>query len=115
MTGMVQAALYVIRDGTWTLSALCSCVLLVVSGVCLLTGLLTPLMSVVMGIATAGNAMSWLSPPPGNLLDGMLVSLEMIVMVAAIGLLGPGAFSLDARLFGRREIVIPPWPRTPKS
>jgi len=26
---------------------------------------------------------------------------------AALVLLGPGAFSLDARLFGRREIIIP--------
>jgi hypothetical protein len=27
---------------------------------------------------------------------------------AAVVLLGPGAFSVDARLFGRREIVIAP-------
>lgn len=31
----------------------------------------------------------------------------VIILAAAIALLGPGAFSLDARLFGRREIVIP--------
>jgi len=30
-----------------------------------------------------------------------------VILAAAIALLGPGAFSLDARLFGRREIVIP--------
>jgi hypothetical protein len=28
-------------------------------------------------------------------------------MSLALVLLGPGAFSLDARLFGRREIIIP--------
>jgi len=32
----------------------------------------------------------------------------MIVTAVAIALLGPGAFSLDGRLFGRREIVIRP-------
>ena len=30
-----------------------------------------------------------------------------IAATIAIGLLGPGAFSIDARLFGRREIFIP--------
>jgi len=30
-----------------------------------------------------------------------------IILSAAVVLLGPGAFSLDARLFGRREIFIP--------
>jgi hypothetical protein len=29
------------------------------------------------------------------------------MLVTIIGL-GPGAFSLDARMFGRREIIIPP-------
>jgi len=102
------------QDGTWTLNALFSCTLLVVSGLCLLIGLLTPLMSVLVGVASAGNAISWLSPPAGNLFEGKLAALEMIVMAAAIGLLGPGAFSLDARLFGRREIVIPHSVPTPK-
>jgi uncharacterized membrane protein YphA (DoxX/SURF4 family) len=31
----------------------------------------------------------------------------------ALLLLGPGALSLDARLFGRREIIIPDNPRSP--
>ena len=48
------------------------------------------------------------------LFDGQLVSLEMIVMAVSIAMLGPGAFALDARLFGRREIVIPPVPRDPE-
>jgi hypothetical protein len=36
-------------------------------------------------------------------------------MAVAVALMGPGAFSLDARLFGRREIVIPPLHRGPES
>jgi hypothetical protein len=35
-------------------------------------------------------------------------------MSAALVLLGPGAFSLDARLFGRREIIIPEGGRSPR-
>jgi hypothetical protein len=29
-------------------------------------------------------------------------------MLVELILLGPGAFSVDARLFGRRKIIIPP-------
>jgi hypothetical protein len=29
----------------------------------------------------------------------------LVLMTAALGILGPGAFSLDARLFGRRVLV----------
>ena len=40
-------------------------------------------------------------PLPAQSLAGV------IILAAAIALLGPGAFSVDARLFGRREILIP--------
>jgi uncharacterized membrane protein YphA (DoxX/SURF4 family) len=36
-----------------------------------------------------------------------LAAFNMAAISAALILLGPGAFSLDARLFGRREIIIP--------
>jgi hypothetical protein len=29
-----------------------------------------------------------------------------IVATAALGLLGPGAYSLDARMFGRRRVIL---------
>ena len=45
-------------------------------------------------------------------LGGLLASGPPMVFMAAIAvsvvLLGPGAFSVDARLFGLREIIIPP-------
>jgi uncharacterized membrane protein YphA (DoxX/SURF4 family) len=36
-----------------------------------------------------------------------LAAFNLAAISAALALLGPGAFSLDARLFGRREIIIP--------
>jgi hypothetical protein len=36
-----------------------------------------------------------------------LLDVSPLVMVIAITLLGPGAFSLDAYFFGRRKIVVP--------
>lgn len=35
------------------------------------------------------------------------VAVLTIVNAIALGLLGPGAYSLDARLFGRRVLVVP--------
>jgi hypothetical protein len=42
-----------------------------------------------------------------------LPAVCVMAVSTAIALLGPGAFSLDARLFGQREIIIPD--RAPKS
>jgi hypothetical protein len=53
--------------------------------------------------------------PTPNILESKLVLANLIAMAAAILFLGPGAFSLDARLFGRREIFIPNPQHSPKS
>jgi uncharacterized membrane protein YphA (DoxX/SURF4 family) len=115
VASVVQGAFYLSHGGSWTLRALFSCLLLAVSGACLLIGFLTPCVSVLIGIAIVGTAISLLAPPAGNLFDGKLASFEMIVIAAAMALLGPGAFSVDAYLFGRREIVIPASSRRLKS
>jgi len=43
-----------------------------------------------------------------------LAAFNLAAISAALVLLGPGAFSLDARLFGRREIIIPEGGRLPR-
>ena len=37
-----------------------------------------------------------------------LIALIIVIVAIGIALLGPGAYSVDSYLFGRREIVIPP-------
>jgi len=63
------------------------------------------------GACILGIAFAWLPGPP-IASTGMLTFL-IVVSAIAIALLGPGAFSLDGALFGRREIVIPPRPPEP--
>jgi len=77
----------------------------VVTAACLLTGFLTPVGAVVVTLGATLVSIANLSPD----------FIEIIVLSVAIALLGPGAFSLDARLFGRREILLPNTPRSSKS
>ena len=64
-------------------------------------GFLTPLLSGVVCIAAMVNVAA--SSP-----HFQLVSLGCTLNAAALALLGPGAYSLDARLFGRRVIAVNP-------
>jgi uncharacterized membrane protein YphA (DoxX/SURF4 family) len=80
---------------------------LAASGVSVLVGFLTPVAAVMAGSCAAGIGLTVFPAPTSNLfVDGFTVALVVIVSLA-IALLGPGAFSLDSHLFGRREIVIP--------
>lgn len=76
-------------------------------GASFLIGLLTPQFAVLFCLGAGFSAISAASPIGQILLGYRLAALYAIVMAIAVVLLGPGAFSLDARLFGRREIIIP--------
>ncbi len=87
---------------SWVVTAL---VLIIAS--CLLVGFMTPIAAMVTGLGAIALAASHVFQTNQTLLD-------VIVLTIAIGLLGPGAFSIDARMFGRREILIPNTPRYSK-
>jgi uncharacterized membrane protein YphA (DoxX/SURF4 family) len=88
---------------------------LTICGAALAIGFLTPYAGLLVGACFLGIAFSWLSAPSWGLHDARLAAFGMIITAVAIALLGPGAFSLDGRLFGRREILIPPAARPPES
>jgi uncharacterized membrane protein YphA (DoxX/SURF4 family) len=83
-------------------------------GAVLLIGFLTPIagsLAALMNVAIAIHLLLAL----GTITDaGTLDAIYLIAMSLALVLLGPGAFSLDARLFGRREIIIPESRRSPR-
>jgi hypothetical protein len=103
-TGRVGAALLLLRlaasvflvmhsrssfEGIWT--SISIGFVAVTSAVLLAAGFLTPIAGV-LGAAVA--------------LLGVGPMCSEVAIAAALVLLGPGAYSVDARLFGRREIVI---------
>jgi len=84
------------------------------SGFFLLVGYGTPFAGTLAGLIGVGHALSWFRAPSPNLFDSRLATVLMAAIAAAIVCLGAGAFSIDARLFGPREIIIPSDPRLPK-
>ena len=93
--------------GTWA-----TCLLAIVSGGLLTVGLLTPFVAAFISLGTVAVTFSLFPVTAPNLFDAKLSAVFAIAMSAAVVLLGPGAFSVDARLFGRREIIIPPASRS---
>jgi uncharacterized membrane protein YphA (DoxX/SURF4 family) len=77
-----------------------------VTGLALIVGLMTPIASVLL--SASGLLLTVGSSVPGHLLlfESGMARLEFTVMSAALIFLGPGALSLDARLYGRREIEV---------
>lgn len=82
--------------------------LLLLSGVSLIVGFFTPLASLLVGLSVLCITFAWIPGPALGSFGATLVALLMVITAIGIALLGPGAFSVDGHLFGRREIVIPP-------
>lgn len=103
---VVQGVCY-LRETDLTLVSATVGLVSLASGALLLVGLVTPIAGAVVGVEGIGVLSSVLpscTPPP--ILSGISLVFAAAILMAII-ILGPGAFSLDARLFGRREIIIP--------
>lgn len=114
VTTLVQGGAYLTDRGHGATLAWALGLLAMLTGLALVVGFLTPLAGSLAALVTLSIAFSWLPPPAVNLLDAPLPAVFVVIMAAAVVFLGPGAFSLDARLFGRRKILIPNVPRPPK-
>ena len=114
VTTILQGVLYLTSASHLTLQLAGFGSLALATGIMLLIGVLTPAVGIVITLEIASTALSWLPSSAQNLLDGTLQIVFSAIVTLSIVLLGPGAYSIDARLFGRREIIIPPASRLPK-
>ncbi len=113
-TVIIQGLAYLLERQNLRFGAWAVCLLALGSGGALLMGLLTPVASTIAFLGGIGFAFSWLPAPSWNFFWGNPLSIDAIIMALAAVFLGPGAFSLDARLFGRRKVIIPRTSPPPK-
>jgi putative oxidoreductase len=91
-----------------TIGAMVLSLVVALVGLAIVLGFMTPMAgtmaAVVHLLSLFSGRLTFCSPLSGRPLTE---NIELAVLSIALVLLGPGAFSLDARLFGRREIIIP--------
>lgn len=114
VTAGIQGAVYLSGHGDAALWLTLAGLVCVAAGLTLSIGLMTPVSGALVAAEAVSVSMAWLPPPDRNLFNAPLPTVLIVIVVIAVIFLGPGAFSLDARLFGRREIIIPHLPRNPK-
>ena len=96
------AAIPLVYTGLLTVASSSPVLLEVVTAgaaILLLIGLWTPLAGALVAVAELGLAVLHPAAP--------WMYVHFAAMGAALSMLGPGGFSLDARLFGRKRIQIP--------
>ena len=101
-----QAWLLITVDHGGVNTGVVAALLAFVTGLALIIGFMTPIAGVLL--SAGGLLLTLNSSVSGHLLlfESGMARLEFIVISAALVFLGPGALSLDARLYGRREIEL---------
>jgi uncharacterized membrane protein YphA (DoxX/SURF4 family) len=83
-----------------------------ICGLLLLLGLFNRLACSLGALISLGAALGFIHVPVFNVLPAMVSAVFTAVIAVALLCLGPGAYSLDARRHGRREIIIPARPHS---
>jgi uncharacterized membrane protein YphA (DoxX/SURF4 family) len=82
-------------------------------GSLLMVGYLTPIACLAVLAGAVGAAFSVIPISPSPLVDTKPAFVFFMTILLGVLGLGPGAISLDARFFGRREIIIPSLMKAP--
>ena len=89
--------------------------LLAVGGISMLAGFLTPIGGALVELGILVTWVSRVPAPAPDLFAERLLSFLVAMAALSIMFIGPGALSIDSRLFGRREITIPRIHRRPED
>jgi uncharacterized membrane protein YphA (DoxX/SURF4 family) len=100
-----EAGLAITHNYTPVHMATIAAALAAIAGVALIIGFLTPVASLFLCL-TGAVIIGIISPAALLLFNSNMAAFEFVVMSAVLVILGPGAISVDARLFGRRVVTI---------
>jgi putative oxidoreductase len=103
VTAAVQGGTHLMTAAHLTLGPCAIAGLAIASGAAVLIGFLTPFAGVALSLSIP---LFWLPSTAAGLFLDKIAALYIIADAMAIALLGPGAFSVDALIFGRREVLI---------
>jgi uncharacterized membrane protein YphA (DoxX/SURF4 family) len=104
---IVQSIAYFTDNREPGLLSLILAVIAVVLGALLLIGCLTRCVAVVAAVLCLASMFAWFPGPRVGIFENRTTAAFAALTAMALTCLGAGAFSVDARLFGRREVIIP--------
>jgi uncharacterized membrane protein YphA (DoxX/SURF4 family) len=104
---IVQSIAYFAGNPESGLLSLVLAVIAAVLGALLLIGCLTRFVAVVAALLCLASMFAWFPGPRVGIFENRMTAAFAIVTAMALTCLGAGAFSADASLFGRREVIIP--------
>jgi len=112
---ITEAAVYLAAHSDAALMIWVVAILAIASGALLIVGFVTPIAGAAIGLCILAVPFVHLNIVGVDPFEARRYALLVLAADVAIVLLGPGALSADARLFGRREIVIARGPDRPRS
>jgi uncharacterized membrane protein YphA (DoxX/SURF4 family) len=112
VTAGIQGGTFLVNAAAPAVTTRAVAMLAIASGASLVVGFFTPGATALAGLSLVILAGALPGPAAGLFLDRP-GALSLSLVAVALMLLGPGALSIDARLFGRREIIFPHHPRPP--
>jgi uncharacterized membrane protein YphA (DoxX/SURF4 family) len=75
--------------------------------IAILFGVLTPVVAILGGLSLIEHSLTTIGGPTAHHEEDLISTVAWIIVTLALALVGPGAYSIDSRLLGRREIIIP--------